>query len=76
MCAVGLNETAYLVQEDDRHVEICVNANCSATFSFGVDVKFHRDTAGMDYITNHHLVYVYNLCISIFRSGRGLSSVD
>ena len=57
MCTVGLNKTAYLVQEDDRHVEVCVDANCSASFSFGVDVTFNRDTAGMDCITSHHLVY-------------------
>ena len=56
MCTVGLNKTAYLVQEDDRNVKVCVNTNCSATFSFGVDVTFHRDTAGM---ANHHLVYVH-----------------
>ena len=66
MCTVGLNETAYLVQEEDRQVEICVNTNCSASFSFGVDVKFHRDTAGMDCITNHHLVYVFRTCVSQF----------
>ena len=66
MCAVGLNRTAYLVQEDDRQVEVCVNANCSAFFSFGVDVTFYRDTAGMDCITNHHLVYVFITCVSQF----------
>ena len=66
MCTVGLNRTAYLVQEDDRQVEVCVNANCSASFSFGVDVKFHRDTAGMDCIINHHLVYVFITCASQF----------
>ena len=63
---MGLNRTTYLVQEDDRHVEVCVNANCSASFSFGVDVTFNRDTAGVNCITNHHFLYVLITCVSQF----------